>query len=155
MAYDEDLAERIRELLARETALTEAYLNVQKIRMGRRLAFTLDVPIALERSPVPPMLLVPLAENAIKHGLNPLPQGGTLRISAANDEGRLVVTVADTGQGFIKTSGAGTGLTNLRARLAALYGGKATLSMTANTPHGVIATVGLPTADANVRRAEA
>jgi len=130
--------------LGREAALTEAYLNVQKIRMGRRLTFTLDVPASLQRTPVPPMLLVPLAENAIKHGLNPLPDGGTVRISAADEGGRLVVRVADTGQGFVKTSGGGTGLANLRARLAALYGVEAKLSMATNVPHGVIATVVLP-----------
>ena len=67
-----------------------------------------------------------------------------MRISAADEGGRLVVRVADTGQGFVKTSGGGTGLANLRARLAALYGVEAKLSMATNVPHGVIATVVLP-----------
>jgi len=137
--------------LGREAALTEAYLAVHKIRMGRRLAFTIDVPPALRDEPVPPMLLVPLAENAIKHGLNPLSQGGSLRVTAMEENGRLVVAVTDTGQGFVKTSGAGTGLANLRARLTALYGDEAALSMASNTPHGVVAMIVLPRVEADAR----
>ncbi len=109
--------------------------------MGPRLAFSLDVPATLHAVSVPPMLLVPLAENAIKHGLNPLTQGGSIRISASDENGRLVVSVADTGQGFVRNAGGGTGLANLRARLAGLYGTEAALSMAHNAPQGVIATV--------------
>jgi LytS/YehU family sensor histidine kinase len=101
------------------------------------------------------MLIVPLAENAIKHVLNQLPQGGVVRISATDDAGRLVVQVADTGQGFTRSSGTGTGLANLRARLAGLYGIDARLSMAANAPHGVVATVVLPRVDSDAYGAAA
>jgi signal transduction histidine kinase len=141
--------------LGREAALAEAYLNIHRIRMGPRLAFSLDVPATLHGVSVPPMLLVPLAENAIKHGLNPLPQGGSVRISACDENGRLVVSVADTGQGFVRTAGGGTGLANLRARLAGLYGTEAALSMAHNAPQGVIATVVLPRVDADAHRVAA
>jgi LytS/YehU family sensor histidine kinase len=63
-------------------ALLEAYLNVQKIRMGRRLDFGIEIPPALATLRVPPMMLLTLVENALKHGLGPLPEGGAVRIEA-------------------------------------------------------------------------
>ncbi len=68
------------------------------------------------------MMLLTLVENAIKHGLNPLPEGGFVRVSARVAGGQLRLQVADSGQGFTKTSGGGMGLANTRARLAAMYG---------------------------------
>src|SRR5262249_29175260 len=85
--------------LGREAALTEAYLNIHRTRMGRRLTFEIEIPESLLHAPVPPMMLLTLAENAIKHGLNPLPEGGFVRISANADDGRLRLQVADSGQG--------------------------------------------------------
>lgn len=130
--------------LGREAELTRAYLSVQQIRMGRRLAFEIDVPEALQEASVPPMMLATLAENAIKHGLGPLPEGGFLRISARADDNQLRLTVADTGRGFNVSSGTGVGLANIQARLAALYGGAARLLLTENAPRGVSATIELP-----------
>ena len=130
--------------LGRETALTEAYLNIQRIRMGRRLSFAIDVAATLADAKLPPMMLLTLTENAIKHGLNPLPEGGFIRISARVEAQQLRVHVADSGQGFQRTAGGGTGLANIRARLAAVYGRTAELSIAHNNPRGVTATIALP-----------
>jgi signal transduction histidine kinase len=130
--------------LGREADLAASYLDIQRIRMGRRLACEIDIPPALRGAPLPPMMLLTLVENAIKHGLAPLPEGGTVRISAAAQGHELEVRVADTGQGFTQTSGGGTGLANIRARLAALYGAAGRLSLSLNAPRGVTATIALP-----------
>jgi sensor histidine kinase YesM len=130
--------------VARETALGQAYLNIQKIRMGRRLEFTVEVPERLRDARIPPMMLLTLVENAIKHGLNPLPQGGYIRISARAIDDNLTIEVSDSGRGFTKTSGIGTGLANLRARLSAQYGAAASLALAPNAPRGVTATITLP-----------
>jgi len=128
----------------REAMLARSYLDIQRIRMGKRLDFAIDIPDSLRHTRIPPLMLLTLVENAIKHGLNPLPQGGFVRISAETREGRLWLQVADTGQGFTKKSGGGTGLANTRARLAALYGPEATLALTLNRPRGITATIALP-----------
>ncbi len=132
--------------LGREAQLAASYLDIQRIRMGRRLAYAFDVPRDLRETPLPPMMLLTLVENAIKHGLAPLPEGGTVRISASVNENELELRVADTGQGFTQASGGGTGLSNVRARLAALYGAAARLSLSHNTPRGVTATIAVPLA---------
>jgi len=134
--------------LGREAALTTAYLEIQAIRMGRRLAFGVDVPEALAQVPFPPLMLLTLAENAIKHGLAPLREGGALRVSASAGSGELAVRVADSGRGFTQTSGGGTGLANIRARLAALYGNAGRLAVARNDPRGVVATITVPLARA-------
>ncbi|HYR01439.1 MAG TPA: histidine kinase [Casimicrobiaceae bacterium] len=130
--------------LEREAALTEAYLAVQRIRMGRRLAFDIDIAEPLRAARLPPMMLLTLAENAIKHGLAPLPEGGHVRVSADVVGGRMRVRVADSGGGFGESSGAGTGLANIRARLDTLYGPAAELTIERNEPRGVVATIVLP-----------
>jgi hypothetical protein len=89
-------------------------------------------------------MLPSLVENAIKHGLEPQREGGEVRITAAAADGRLRLIVADTGRGFSETPGAGVGLANIRERLAAMYGERAKLTMEANSPHGVIATLEVP-----------
>ena len=133
--------------LEHELALADAYLHVQKIRMGDRLAFHVDVPPALAAQPFPPMMLVTLVENAIRHGLSPLPRGGEVRISAREVDGRLRLQVADTGRGLADGSGGeGVGLANIRARLTTLYGGAARLLLAQRPGTGVIATIELPAA---------
>jgi LytS/YehU family sensor histidine kinase len=130
--------------LGREVALVEAYLNVQRLRVGPRLGCEVDVPDALRRIAVPPMMLMTLVENAIKHGLEPLPEGGFVQIRATADERELHIRVSDSGCGFVQTSGGGTGLANIRERLAALHGRAARLDIGANEPRGVTATLVLP-----------
>ena len=89
-----------RSTLGREVELARAYLEMQRIRMGRRLRFEIAIPEELLVAAFPPMMLLSLVENAIKHGLNPLREGGSIRIVAASDDGVLRITVADTGAGL-------------------------------------------------------
>ena len=92
------------------------------------------------------MMLQSLVENSIKHGLEPKPEGGSLTISADIANGRLRVTVADSGLGFASAGqgGTGVGLANVRERLAALYSGTASLSIEANPPSGTIVAIEVP-----------
>lgn len=130
--------------LGREAGLVRAYLAVHQVRMGARLASQIDIPDALAGRSVPPMVLLTLVENALKHGLQPRVEGGTVQVRARLEPGRLVLTVADDGQGMGSGSGHGTGLANLRARLRQTYGPAATLALAVNEPRGVVATVTLP-----------
>ena len=130
--------------LGSEFELVRAYLDVLQVRMGERLAFSVDVPDALAKEPFPPMMLITLVENAIKHGLAPLPEGGRIDIDARREAGVLRVRVADTGAGFHDSSGSGIGLANIGSRLAALYGGRARLDLEANEPRGVVSVIAVP-----------
>jgi LytS/YehU family sensor histidine kinase len=134
----------MRSTLARELELAQAYLRVLKVRMGERLNVVTDVPADLREATMPPMMLLTLVENAIKHGLRSLPQGGTITIRAEHLAERLSVSVIDDGIGFPKGFGAGVGLANTRARLTALYGDKGRLTLAANPRGGVIAEIELP-----------
>ena len=129
-----------------EINLIRAYLAVIQIRMLGRLVVSFKVPDSLRMARVPPLALATLVENAIKHGLAPLPSGGSISVTASSQEGLLELVVADNGVGLKADSGGGTGigLYNVRARLATLYGGKATLQVLANRPTGVCATIKLP-----------
>ena len=92
------------------------------------------------------MMIQTLVENAIKHGLEPKAEGGTLVVAAEVVHGNLAVSVADTGLGFGKaaTSGTGIGLANIRERLALLYGGRAQLAVTDNPGGGTTVTITVP-----------
>ena len=131
--------------LGDELERTRAYLEIVRIRMGARLALEVDVPDALRAVALPPMMLQTLVENAIKHGLEPKPGGGTVWVFARRDEDRVTVTVADNGQGFgLAAGGTGIGLKNVRERLRLLYGERASLAVVANVPEGVAATITVP-----------
>ncbi|MBU6485624.1 MAG: histidine kinase [Betaproteobacteria bacterium] len=130
--------------LGRELDHAKAYLEIQQIRMGRRLAYAIEVADALRGARLPPLMLLTLVENAIKHGLTPVPAGGRIDIRARVDAGGLWVEVADTGGGFTRSGGGGAGLANIRARLAAQFGTEASLSLALNSPCGVVATISLP-----------
>jgi signal transduction histidine kinase len=130
--------------VAREADLARSYLTILQMRMGTRLAFTIDVDPEVADCALPPLVLATLVENSIKHGLGALPEGGRIDISARAEADELVVTVADTGRGFTSSSGSGVGLANTRSRLLALYGEQARLLLRANEPAGVIAEVRLP-----------
>jgi hypothetical protein len=132
--------------LGKEIALCRAYLEILKVRMDDRLQVALTVPQGLQSARFPPMMLQTLVENAIKHGLEPKAEGGALTLSADIANGNLRVTVADTGLGFGAGSrpGTGVGLANVRERLAGLYGGRARLTVEANSPSGTIATIEVP-----------
>jgi len=132
--------------LGKEVQLCRAYLEILKFRMEDRLQYTVTVPQGLMSAQFPPMMLQSLVENSIKHGLEPKPEGGAITISADIVDGRLRVTVADSGLGFAAASrpGTGVGLANVRERLSALYGGRARLSIDANDPTGTIVTIDIP-----------
>ncbi len=132
--------------LAEEFALLRGYLEILAIRMGPRLAYTLELPDALAKARLPPMLLQPLVENAIKHGLEPKVEGGTLRVAASAEGGRLVLLVEDSGLGFgaAATAGTGVGLAHVKERLAAVYGEAATAEVGAAARGGVRVTLQLP-----------
>jgi hypothetical protein len=130
--------------LRQEVDLARAYLEVLQVRMGERLQVRFDVPDGLAGLAFPPLALSTLTENAIKHGLNPSPEGGAIEISARVEDRQLKVGVADTGVGLQRSSGTGAGLANLRARLAALYGSAANLAVEANVPRGIRATIAVP-----------
>jgi hypothetical protein len=132
--------------LGKEVQLCRAFLEILKFRMEDRLQYTVIVPQGLQSAQFPPMMLQSLVENSIKHGLEPKPEGGSLTISADIANGKLRVTVADTGLGFAVADqpGTGVGLANVRERLAALYGGAARLGIEANSPAGTIVTIEVP-----------
>jgi LytS/YehU family sensor histidine kinase len=133
--------------LGAELDLVRAYLDLIAMRMGPRLAWSIDAPADLANVPVPPMLLQPLVENAIKHGLEPKMDGGRVDVVVRKEGGALVLAVADTGLGIASTRGAGStglGLPNVRARLAALFGDKASLGIADNVPQGTRVTVAIP-----------
>ncbi len=130
--------------LARELELARAYLTILQMRMGERLRFTIDAAPELLAAEMPPLVLGTLIENAIKHGLAPLPEGGTIAIRAVRAGDGIRIEVRDTGRGVIGHGGSGVGLANIRSRLATLYGTRAALEMAANAPRGVVAAVTLP-----------
>jgi LytS/YehU family sensor histidine kinase len=90
------------------------------------------------------MMLLTLVENAIKHGIDPLVEGGRVEITAERREATLCVEVADNGRGFASAEGTGTGLANIRARLSMLYGARAALALAHRTPRGFVACLRLP-----------
>jgi len=135
--------------LGGQVELLRAYLDILELRMGSRLTWSIDVPPDLAALRVPPMLLQPLVENAVKHGLEPNVDGGALTVTARRGGPRLVLEVADTGCGLGSTTegvASGLGLANLRARLAALYGDAARLTIEESAPRGTRATIALPLA---------
>ena len=137
--------------VGQEVERVRAYLNILKMRMGDRLEFGIDVAEDLLTVPFPPMMLPSLVENAIKHGLEPQREGGRIDVVVARmftaDGDRIRLQVKDTGHGLFDApvqAGGGVGLSNLRERLAALYGDKAHFTIESNEPKGVVATVELP-----------
>lgn len=143
-----------------EMELARAYLELAKLRMGSRLSSEIQLGANVAQVKMPPLLLQTLLENAIQHGVEPKSTPSEIHVSAnvlQNDAAgntsptRLLVRVADTGIGFAQAGGAsggggtGIGLANIRERLQSAYGGRATFTLKANTPSGVIAEMELPT----------
>jgi sensor histidine kinase YesM len=130
--------------LDQEMNIIRAYLNIQKVRMGERLRFSLDLPDALREHPFPPMLLQPLVDNAVKHGLEPTIDGGEITVKVTEEDDLIKIEVQDTGNGFTSYDTAGVGITNVRERIKLLYGDKGRLILEANVPQGVKATIEVP-----------
>jgi signal transduction histidine kinase len=125
--------------------IVRAYLGLMAARMPR-LQFDIDVPVELLSAPFPPLMLISLAENAVKHGVEP--KIGPVRVTVQarrTDDGMLEVTVADDGAGFgVSAGGSGLGLTNIRERLQQMYPGRAELTLRARPEGGVAATLNVP-----------
>ncbi len=130
--------------LADEFARLDDYLGLMAVRMGPRLACTLTLPSDLTQHGVPALLLQPLVENAIRHGLEPKVEGGHIEVSAARDGGRLLLAVRDSGVGRPATPREGFGLAQVHERLATRYGAAARLEIGPAAGGGTLATLTLP-----------
>lgn len=130
--------------LGQEMEMIRAYLNLFKVRMGERLLYTIELPKNVADIPFPPMLIQPLVENAIKHGLEPKVEGGEILIRGEEKENIIRLEVIDTGLGFNNNAGSGTGLSNIKERLKSTYGENARLVLEANQHCGVKATIEVP-----------
>jgi len=133
--------------LSQEISMIKAFLDIQKIRMDERLNYQIDVPDNLWQHSFPPMLLQPLVENAIKHGLEPKVEGGEIVIRATRENNVLKIDVADTGLGLSNLNEPGLGITNIRERLRPLFGENGKLIIEENNPHGVRAVIEVPIHD--------
>jgi hypothetical protein len=141
-------AQAVRDL-GRELAVVRPYLDILKMRMEDRLDVRFEVPEGLLSAEFPPLMLQSLVENAIKHGLEPKPEGGRLTVAAQVVHGQLQVSVSDTGLGFEAAAGNGTegtgiGLSNIRERLTLLYGTAARLAIEVGEDGGTRAVLWLP-----------
>ncbi len=130
--------------LGDELDMLENYLQIMKIRFGERLNWHIQVPEDARRSAFPPMLLQPLVENAVRHGIEPKLGGGGIGIRARIERASLHVEVSDSGMGLQDNNGAGMGLANVRARLASLFGDAGRLTLQGAAGGGVTATLELP-----------
>lgn len=130
--------------LGDEMALSRSYLRVMQARLGARLRVAVELPEALAARRVPGTLLITLVENAIKHGIEPQPDGGDLKLRAWSEGGELFIEVADTGRGMADLPGAGHGLSNLREQLHLRHGARARLELFDNEPRGLVARLVLP-----------
>ncbi|MYM80945.1 sensor histidine kinase [Duganella sp. FT50W] len=134
--------------LASESTLIAAYLDVLAVRMGERLRYRIDVPDELRHFRIAPMLLQPVVENAIAHGLEPKVEGGEIVVSARIEGEHVAVRISDTGAGLNENAprkpGGGVGLSNLRERLRSLYGPSAKVELLENNPCGMTVRLMLP-----------
>ena len=130
--------------LGQQVDLCSAFLEIMAVRMEGRLQTVISVPEGLKSAVFPSMMLQTLVENAIKHGLEPKPEGGRLEIDAEILDGQLAVHVLDTGVGFTPKAESGVGLTNVRERLEALYKGRAELIIGVPPAGGTCATIKVP-----------
>jgi hypothetical protein len=142
----------------KDAELAKSYLSIMEIRMAGQLEFAVNIDEQVKGFPLPPLMLLTLLENAVKHGVARTPDGGRIDVEAYEEDDYLVVQVRDTGAGLdatpsttlAKPSQGGVGLSNIRERLTSIYGERATLELTANRPRGAVATLSLPI----TRRAE-
>ncbi|MEQ8858661.1 MAG: histidine kinase [Pseudomonadales bacterium] len=141
-----------------ELDIVRSYLEIQRIRMGDRLRYRIEVAEDCGQVPLPPLLLQPLVENAVRHGVEPLEQGADLTIRIVRHDGSLTIEVADTGVGLPSAGGPepsrlpptrngstnGAGIANVIGRLDGLYHGAARLEFSSNSPRGLVAVLTLP-----------
>jgi sensor histidine kinase YesM len=129
--------------VGREMELARAYLEILRIRMGGALEIFAEAPHDLAGVAFPPLVVLTLVENAIKHGIAPIGRG-RVNVRAEANDGRLRVVVEDDGRGLVEPIGQGVGLGNVRERLHALYGETARLELSQRAGGGVVATVEVP-----------
>lgn len=131
--------------LAQELDLVRAYLELMQMRMPDRLQFALHIDPQAAHLQCPPVTLLTLVENAVRHGIDPSEQGGRIDVDVWIRDGRCHIRVSDTGVGLKATGGGlGTGLTTLRERLQLAFGGEAELRLSEVQPHGVCAEIEFP-----------
>jgi len=131
--------------LGQELQLVQAYLELMHMRMPDRLQFALNIDDAARELRCPPMTLLTLVENAVKHGIDPGEEGGRIDVDVQKIDQRCRVRVRDTGVGLRQVgNGLGTGLTTLRERLKLVFGDEAQLRLTEQQPHGVCAELEFP-----------
>jgi signal transduction histidine kinase len=127
--------------LGNEAALVRAYLELMLMRMPDRLHFALEFAPELQDFRFPPMALLTLVENAVRHGIDPSEAGGRIEVGARREGERVVVWVADSGVGMAESAVPGTGLSNLQQRLQGFFGADAQLQLSEQAPHGVRAEI--------------
>jgi signal transduction histidine kinase len=130
--------------LSEELDLIRSLLEIARIRLGQRLHFHIEADDAARTARLAPLLLQPLVENAIKHGIEPAVAGGEIHVSCEVKGSELVLKVRDTGVGIAAVAAKGVGLSNVQARLSSLYGEGGRLSMHAVEPHGTVAELRIP-----------
>ena len=132
--------------LGREVEVVRAYLDLLKIRMDKRLNYSISIPAELNSISFPPTMIATLVENAVKHGLEPKRDGGTIAIQVRLVDEQVEVLIADDGLGLggAQTQGSGIGLANTRERLKMLYGDSGELVVEPNSPSGVRALLRVP-----------
>jgi signal transduction histidine kinase len=134
--------------LSEQADICRSYLDVMTIRMGERLTYSVDIPSDVASLPIPPLMLLSLVENSIKHGVEPKLGSCSVAISAQrsdNTTGQLLeVTVVDTGAGLREGPSDGVGIANIRAQLVARYGQRAAIDLTGREYGGAIARVTIP-----------
>jgi sensor histidine kinase YesM len=129
--------------LAQEIELARAYLAIVKVRLGDRLEYAIDVPDGIGDARMPPMMLLPLIDHAVVHGLAPAQEAGTLIVTTEVAGGRLRIKLTDSGAGFVPEAG-GDGMGDIRERLQALYGNDASLELERVEQRGTRAVMEIP-----------
>ena len=139
-----DLGEAQDVTLDEELRVLDLYLDIQRIRFGDRLQVLLDVPGDARTARVPPLLLQPLVENSIRHGLAAKTSAGRIEIRARRAQRRLTIDIVDDGESIAAEHPKGIGLSNVRARLEALYGDSFALELTPATERGTHVRIDIP-----------
>jgi LytS/YehU family sensor histidine kinase len=131
--------------VSQELEMVEAYLKLMHLRMPDRLQFSLQADPAVLTLACPPMTLITLVENAVRHGIDPSVQGGRIEVTLRAHGDRCLMSVRDTGVGLqAGSSGLGTGLATLRERLRLMFGDAAAVRLSEVQPHGVLAEIEVP-----------
>ena len=130
--------------IGQEMEMISTYLNIFKVRMGKRMSYSIHIPDEMKDIDFPPMLIQPLVENAIKHGLEPVGKGGEIRINGKITEKSLSIEVVNTGAGFYENSDPGMGISNIVDRLQSIYGDRGRLTLKENQPSGLKVIIEVP-----------